>query len=77
MRKKEDPAAGEILNELHEVQAKLDVTRHYFDLATDNCLIESYIYDIMSLNKKYEYYLKLAKEANLRASGFPAEGGGT
>ena len=41
-----------------------------FDMATDESLIDCYIYEISSLNSKYQYYLKKAKKSGLTAEGF-------
>ena len=41
-----------------------------FDLATDDALIDCYIYEISALNSKYQYFLKKAKGCGLIAEGF-------
>ncbi len=60
----------EIIKSLEDVQSQLFMAQKSFDLATDQALVDSFIYEIMSLNKKYEYYLKLCKERGLVAGGF-------
>ena len=38
--------------------------------ATDDALIDCYIYEISALNSKYQYFLKKAKGCGLIAEGF-------
>ena len=61
-----------------KIKEKLENARMKFDMATDESLIDCYIYEISSLNSKYQYYLKKAKKSGLTAEGFDevtAEGG--
>lgn len=60
----------EIIGEIEKIKLKLEETRSNFDLATDEALIDCYIYEIISLNKKYQYFLQLAKRNGLVAKGF-------
>ena len=60
----------EILEVIGEIQEKLEETRQQFDQATDDTLIDSYIYEKNALYKKYEYFLKMAKELGLIAVGY-------
>ena len=41
-----------------------------FNMADDEALIDSYIYEISALNSKYQYFIKKAKEEGLVAEGF-------
>lgn len=59
-----------IIEEIEKIKNQLEKTRANFDLATDDSLIDCYIYEIISLNKKYQYFLKKAKEIGLVARGF-------
>lgn len=59
-----------IIEEIERIKDQLEKTRVNFDLATDDSLIDCYIYEIISLNKKYQYFLKKAKEIGLVAKGF-------
>ena len=54
-----------ILAAIRQVQEQLECARSAFDTATDETLIDSYIYEIIALQKKYEYFLKTAKELGL------------
>ena len=54
-----------ILAAIRHVQLQLECARSAFDTATDETLIDSYIYEIIALQKKYEYGLKTAKELGL------------
>ena len=60
----------EILEVIEEIKQKLEDARKKFDQATDDALIDCYIYEINALYKKYEYFLKIAKEIGLIAVGY-------
>ena len=60
----------EIIASIEKIKGQLEQTRRNFDLVTDENLIDSYIYEIISLTKKYQYFLKMAKESGLVAEGF-------
>ncbi len=55
----------EILDAIDSIQQELLRARQGFDTATDEALIDSYIYEIIALHKKYEYFLKAAKKMGL------------
>lgn len=55
-----------ILAAIRQVQLQLECARSSFQNATDETLIDSYIYEIIALQKKYEYFLKSAKEIGLK-----------
>ena len=54
-----------ILSAIRQVQVQLECARNSFETVTDEALIDSYIYQIISLQKKYEYFLRTAKEMGL------------
>lgn len=54
-----------ILAAIRQVQLQLECARSAFETVTDETLIDSYIYEIIALQKKYEYFLKTAKEMGL------------
>lgn len=58
-----------ILSAIRQIQLQLECARSSFEDATDEALIDSYIYEIIALQKKYEYFLKAAKEMGL-TNGF-------
>lgn len=60
----------EILREIENIKKELEETKSNFDTTTDDTLIDCYIYKIISLNKKYQYFLQLAKKSGLVADGF-------
>lgn len=60
----------EILEVIEDIKQKLEEARKKFDQATDDSLIDCYIYEINALYKKYEYFLKIAKEIGLIAIGY-------
>lgn len=43
------------------IQNKLNSLYNNYDYITDETLIDSYIYEINSLNSKYAYYLRMCK----------------
>ncbi len=59
-----------ILQAIRQVQVQLECARNSFETVTDEHLIDSYIYEIISLQKKYAYFLKTARELGLTA-GYP------
>ena len=59
-----------ILQAIRQIQVQLECARNSFERATDETLIDSYIYEIISLQKKYVYFLKTAKELGLTAGFF-------
>lgn len=60
----------EIIDTLYKLKSEMDFVHKNLDYTTDDVLIDSYIYEMKALNKKYEYYLKLCKEKGLSAKGF-------
>ena len=54
-----------ILAAIRQIQLQMECARSSFQDATDEALIDSYIYEIIALQKKYEYFLKAAKEMGL------------
>lgn len=60
----------EILEIIEDIKQKLEEARKKFDQATDDSLIDCYIYEMNALYKKYEYFLKIAKEIGLIAIGY-------
>lgn len=66
LRKKELQDEGEkIISSIREIQMQLLSVRSAFANVTDEALIDSYIYEIIALHKKYEYFLKEAKALGL------------
>lgn len=68
MKKKTETLISEgeaILLAIRQVQTQLECARCSFENATDETLIDSYIYEIIALQKKYEYFLRTAKEMGL------------
>ncbi len=50
-------------DELNQIQCRLNYT-------TEPLLIESVIYEIKAIQKKYEFYIKICKEKGFAAKGF-------
>lgn len=57
----------DILKQLRETKKQLDAVRSCFDLETNFDLIDSYIMEMDSLEKRYSYWLKEAKNARIAA----------
>ena len=64
---------SEILGEIEKIKLQLVKTKMNFDMSTDEILIDSYIYEIISLNKKYQYFLRLAKKYGVSSEVFKKE----
>ena len=60
----------DILEGITDVRERLKAAREQFNTDTDEALIDSCIYEIISLNARYKYYLHLAKEEGITAEGF-------
>ncbi|MFI3175623.1 MAG: DUF2508 family protein [Bacillota bacterium] len=58
-----------VLNTLTDLTAQLHVARTLLNTTIDEALIDSYIYEIIALHKKYEYFLKEAKDLGLTYLG--------
>ena len=56
-----------ILLAIRQVQLQMECARNSFEMVTDEALIDSYIYEIIALQRKYAYFLKTAKEMGLTA----------
>lgn len=59
-----------LIDGINDVRERLKAARAAFDDITDEALIDSYIYEIISLNARYKYYLRTAKEEGIEAEGF-------
>ncbi len=60
-----DSEASEIIYFLQDTKIKLEYAEMCLDFANDDTLIDSIIYEIMSLQKKYDYFLKLSKKKGI------------
>ncbi len=60
-----DTEATEILHFLEDTKRKLEYAELCLNFASDETLIDSIIYEIMSLQKKYDYFLKLSKKKGI------------
>ena len=56
-----------IVKTLENLKYDLEYARNCLNNITDTTLIDSYIFEIASLNSKYEYYLKLCKNKGIIA----------
>ena len=54
-----------VLSAIRQIQLQLECARNSFETVTDESLIDCYIYEIIALQKKYEYFLRTAKEMGL------------
>ena len=60
----------EIVEQIEKIKKELELCRIQFNAATDENLIDGYIFEINALHKKYQYFLKKAKSCGLTAEGF-------
>ncbi len=60
-----DSEATEIIYFLQDIKIKLECAEMCLNFANDDTLIDSIIYEIMSLQKKYDYFLKLSKKKGI------------
>ncbi|MCL2593082.1 MAG: YaaL family protein [Defluviitaleaceae bacterium] len=58
---------GVIVKTLENLKHDLESARNCLDNITDPILIDSYIFEIASLNSRYQYYLKLCKDKGIVA----------
>ncbi len=57
----------EILTAIEEIQKQIACARQGFSTAVDERLIDSYIHELIALQKRYEFFLGQAKEMGLTA----------
>lgn len=57
----------ELMKHIEEINRQMKTTRQNLNLVTDECLIDSYIYELTALNKRYQYYIRRAKQEGLVA----------
>lgn len=60
----------ELIKAADNVRRELNLVHNRLNYTTEPLLIESIIYEIKSLQKKYEYYIRLCKEKGFAADGF-------
>ncbi|MEA5082781.1 MAG: YaaL family protein [Lachnospiraceae bacterium] len=57
----------ELMKHIEEINRQMKTARQNLNLVTDECLIDSYIYELTALNKRYQYYIRRAKKEGLVA----------
>lgn len=60
----------QILSLIKEAKENLEVARNNFNFATDDSLLEYRIYELKAAESRLGYFLKMAKEENIRSSYF-------
>lgn len=60
----------EIFDMIYSIKNEMDLVHRSLDFTTDDMLIDSLIYELKALHKKYEYYLKICKKNGFIADGF-------
>ncbi len=60
----------EFLRELHQARKDLEDARNNYNFAEDSALLEYYIYEIKAAETRLNYYITLAKRANLSNDGY-------
>ena len=66
-KEKLSPHDKELMSHLKSLKTELDTIHSSFDYATDEALIDSFIFQNMALNMRYKYYLNMCKERGLAA----------
>ena len=66
----EDFTPVTLQDSIEKTRRALDIAYAGFDNAIDADMIDSYIYEIIALNKKYEYFIKRAKAFGIIAGGY-------
>lgn len=56
-----------LVDAISTIRERIDVTVSNLNNATDPLLIEGYVYELKSLNMKYDYFLKQCKERGITA----------
>lgn len=56
-----------IIENITEIKKRLDILNQNFQMETDEYLIDSLIYEIQAMNKRYQYFLKAAKRKGFTA----------
>ena len=54
-----------VLKTLDKIKKELELVHHHFEHATDETLIDVYIYEMKALNLKFKYYHEICKERGL------------
>lgn len=67
---KKDTETEYIINQLEAIKSKLSDAKKAFEFASDENLIESLIYEMMSLESKYRYFIQLAKEKQISSDKY-------
>ena len=66
---------NEIIKNIEQTKRELDYSQLCLEFATEHLLIDSLIYEVKSLQKKYDYYLKICKEKGISIDKFKSVGG--
>lgn len=61
-----------LLEEIRNTGRQLDVAKTKFEFECDEDMVDSIIYEIQSLNARYRYLLRIAKERNIQSTDIGA-----
>ena len=64
------PETKKLRGEIERSKRAIITAQNHFEQVVDPTLIDCYIYEMNALYKKYEYFLKMAKEIGLIAMGY-------
>lgn len=64
----------DLLREIDDVKLRLESVHSRFDYVVEEDLVDSCIYEIESLESRYQYLLRQAKQKNLISENNPAIG---
>lgn len=55
-----------LIRNIEDVKKEISVVKSNFNMETDECLIDCYIYQMEALNKKYQYFIRKAKQIGIK-----------
>jgi len=61
----------EVIAALEAVKSDMEFLHNCFDQTTEAILVDSLIYELKSLNLKYQYFLNICKEKGIVHAGIP------
>ena len=71
--KKEDTKYGSLISDIEKIKIALDSAYSNFEIVSDPDLIDSYIYEVNAMQKRYKFLLRQAKEIEKNSLGIEGE----
>lgn len=70
----DNPEREEIIKTVDNLKNELEQVHCRLNYTTEPLLIDSIIYEMKAIQKRYEYYIRLCKEKGFVAKGFKRNG---